>query len=68
MFKVVGFILCVQGGGGLINNLFAGSESWFLLNHLDLSTPLTIIGNVLLLIAGVALLLWREPRRDKSEG
>ncbi|SDQ43547.1 hypothetical protein [Thermostaphylospora chromogena] len=68
MFKVVGFILCVQGGGGLINNLFAGSESWFLLNHLGLSTPLTIIGNVLLLIAGVALLVWREPRHDKGEG
>lgn len=51
-----GLLLAIQGGGGLINNLFASSGSWFLLNYLNLPLAVTIAGHVGLLIAGLILL------------
>lgn len=56
MVKAVGLVMAVQGGGGLINNVADGGKSWFVLNHLGLPTSLTLLGHVLLLVAGLALL------------
>lgn len=56
MLELLGLVLVVQGGGGLINNLFTDSKSWFVLNYLDLPAPVPLLGHALLLAAGLALL------------
>ncbi|TQM67095.1 hypothetical protein FHX41_0693 [Actinomadura hallensis] len=56
----LGLVLLVQGGGGLINNLFADSKSWFLLNHLELPAAVRLAGHAVLLVIGLLLLARRD--------
>jgi hypothetical protein len=60
---VLGLALLVQGGGGLINNIFSDSDSWFVLNYLDLPEALRIAGHALMLLIGLFLVVrskgWR---------
>lgn len=60
---LVGLAAAVQGGGGLINNLFADSRSWFLLNYVDMPDWLRLTAHALLLIIGLGLVVrakgWR---------
>lgn len=63
MVELLGLVLVVQGGGGLINNLFTDSKSWFVLNHLGLPMPAALIGHVLLLAAGLTLVARRKTVR-----
>ncbi|GAB3441822.1 hypothetical protein [Actinophytocola sediminis] len=67
MIELLGVLLVVQGGGGVINNLFTESTSWFALNYLGLPTPLTLLGHTLLLAAGLLLVARsRNAARPKS--
>ncbi|MCB8909559.1 MULTISPECIES: hypothetical protein [Rhodococcus] len=54
---LVGVLFVVQGGGGLINNLFGDSKSWFALNYVDLPAPLHLAGHALLLAAGLLMVV-----------
>ncbi|PXX56506.1 hypothetical protein DFR70_11958 [Nocardia tenerifensis] len=64
MLEAVGLLLLIQGVGGLINNLAGGSESWFLLNYLDLPPWARLTGHVLAIGIGGSILLWRKVFRS----
>ena len=61
--SILGLLLAVQGAGGLINNLFADSKSWFVLNHLPMPDWLRVVTHAVMLAAGLALVVrakgWR---------
>ncbi|RSN56750.1 hypothetical protein [Actinomadura sp. WAC 06369] len=59
MSATLGLVLLVQGGGGLINNLFADSKSWFLLNHLDMPAGARLAGHAVMLAVGLLLVARR---------
>lgn len=57
---VIGLALLVQGGGGLINNVFADSNSWFVLNYVAMPEALHVVGHALMLVAGLFLVVRRK--------
>ncbi|WP_298176085.1 hypothetical protein [Saccharomonospora sp.] len=52
---LIGLALLVQGGGGLANNIFSDSDSWFVLNYVALPEPLRIGGHAAMLAVGLFL-------------
>lgn len=59
----LGVVLAVQGTGGLLNNLFSDSRSWFLLNYIGMPDWLRITAHALMLVIGLVLIVrakgWR---------
>jgi hypothetical protein len=59
----VGLLLGVQGGGGLLNNLFSDSKSWFLLNYVEMPDWLRLSAHALMLAVGLGMVIrakgWR---------
>ncbi|MDA8368262.1 MAG: hypothetical protein M0026_00120 [Nocardiopsaceae bacterium] len=54
---LIGLLLMVQGGGGLINNLFTDSNSWFVLNYIEMPDALRVVGHAAMLAAGLLLVV-----------
>lgn len=59
----LGLLLAVQGAGGLLNNLFSDSRSWFLLNYIEMPDWLRLGAHALILVVGLGVILctkgWR---------
>ncbi|HLU30032.1 MAG TPA: hypothetical protein VKZ65_16495 [Glycomyces sp.] len=53
----LGLVLSVQGGGGLLNNLFGDSRSWFLLNYVEMPDWLRLGAHALMLAAGLGMII-----------
>jgi len=51
----LGLVLAIQGAGGLLNNLFSDSRSWFLLNYIDMPDWMRIAAHSLMLAIGLVL-------------
>lgn len=56
----IGLLLTVQGGGGVLDNLFADSRSWFLINHLDLPPTVRSGAHAVLRAVGPSLVVRRK--------
>ncbi|QBS45313.1 hypothetical protein [Nocardia sp. CS682] len=63
MLETLGLLLLIQGVGGLINNFAGGSRSWFALNYLGLPDWARLVGYLILIAVGAAILLWRKAFR-----
>jgi hypothetical protein len=59
----LGLLLAVQGGGGLLNNLFSDSRSWFVLNYVEMPDWMRLGAYALMLVVGVGAIVltkgWR---------
>ncbi|GAA4902928.1 hypothetical protein LX16_1179 [Stackebrandtia albiflava] len=66
MIGTAGLLLVVQGAGGLINNLFTDSRSWFLLNHVDMPAGLRMAAHLVLLVVGLVLVARTGTGRDPA--
>ncbi|MBB5139690.1 hypothetical protein HNP84_009454 [Thermocatellispora tengchongensis] len=64
--EVLGVLLIVQGAGGVLNNLFGDSPSWFAVNHIGFLDGWEIPASVAVLLAGFVLTGLGRTREKKG--